>query len=67
MALIATVGFPPVGTFFNNVAYPEQGLDVVDKRGAAKEANLVGVWGLVARISRLPSMLSRSDDSSPQT
>src|ERR1700761_3960845 len=40
MTLVATVAFPPVRTFFKDVAHPPQSLDIVDQGRLAEQADL---------------------------
>jgi hypothetical protein len=67
LALAAALRREPVRAFFDDVADPVHGLDVLLERRAAEEADLRDIRRAVARqIPRLPSMLSIIADSSPQ-
>jgi hypothetical protein len=53
LAAVAALAREPVRTVLDDVAHPEQGLDVVDERRAAEEADLARERGLVARQAAL--------------
>src|SRR5262249_38318907 len=50
---VAAVALPPVGAFLDDVAYPEQGLKVVDERRQSKQSDLERVRRLVPRQATL--------------
>src|SRR5262249_6914650 len=53
IASVAAMALPPVGAFLDDVAYPEQGLKVVDQRRQSEQSDLERVRRLVPRQATL--------------
>src|SRR5665811_140113 len=53
MAVVAALALPPVRAFFDDVAHPEQRLDVVDQRRQSEQPDLERIRRLVARQTAL--------------
>src|SRR6185369_13280013 len=51
--VVAAVALPPVGAFLDDVAHPEQSLDIVDERRQAEQADLERIRRLVPRQAAL--------------